>query len=217
MNNRTPKSIVDKNGKQTTVHVNPTKTSKGAARVSSVPTAPTTKPDLLDYDTVLAHVREISEDATVKLRKGEWVITIPLPMEPATESGLPARFEGTAAWEAHNTPEGNEGGSALDEWSSHNDYYSEDPLWVTAEKYNMAAGRYANKREWLDNALKESGLRGWDALLERGDTEANAAEKALIHEWLEKGGLADQYADELEINPKDGSGNPHERLKAAGF
>ena len=200
MSNLTPKPIVDKNGKATTVHV---KDGNDAtpSRVSNVPTAPPvveeewvyTPPETATYDQMKERAAAMHPDAKLSLEYGKWVITIETELEEPHE--LPERFRDTPAWDKYNQLESGENG--LYRWIRKGGEGSDSfPLEVNAEYYNLAAEKHILLRQWYDTKMKEVGGRSWEKILQLPSGTATVVEKEVINDWRSGEGEAAKFVNE---------------------
>jgi len=153
----------------------------------------TTERKFASYNEMLERARQIHPDAHVSLEYGRWVISVTIESEYEDYFTLPDRFEGTAAWAAFHSADQYDG-NALYAFRDHSSY-SNEPLEVIAERYNMIREMEVIKREWYDSVAKGSGTRSFEEVIAgSGKVEATEQEKIIINEWLSETGAASEYA-----------------------
>lgn len=153
----------------------------------------TTERKFASYNEMLERARQIHPNAHVSLEYGRWVISVTIESEYEDYFTLPERFEGTAAWAAFHSADRSDG-NRLYAFRDHSSY-SNEPLEIVAERYNMISEIGVIKREWYDSVAKASGTRSFDEILASGGrSEATEQEKVIISEWLSDTGAASEYA-----------------------
>ena len=199
MSKLTPKPIVDKNGKSTTVHVKAENTDTSASRVAAVSPAPPateeeewTPPERISYEQMKERAAAIHPDAKLSLSHGEWVVTIETGVYESHE--LPERFRGTPAWDKFH--ESNNGESGLHEWVDNGGGVRDAPNEVNAEYYNLNYESHVLRRIWYDGKMKEIGGRTYEQILRLEPGAATEEEKAVIRDYLGDKGEAALFVKE---------------------
>jgi hypothetical protein len=168
MSNLTPKPIVDKNGKATTVHVKNDGATAGKNRAAAV--APQSAyeedvaPERVGYEEALRRAKAIHPDAKLTLSSGKWEISIDLDIQEDMTT-LPARFDGTPAAEALANEHYSGWRNELEDWSEQA-YSRNMPLEIVAESYNATYKLRSIQREWTNKQLTDRGLRTYEQITE---------------------------------------------------
>lgn len=167
--NTTPKKIVDKNGKPTTVHVgrksreHDTKLREALTAIAAYQQQPH---ESITFDEMKDRAKDIHPNAYVYFGyngifirvddEDDGLGSIEIKTNWVEESELPDLFKGTLAEEALNTK--SEGyRSSLHRWAKRNESFG--PLTVAAAEYNIRHESWGLQQEWSEKKARELGVR----------------------------------------------------------